>query len=334
MKAKFKSRVDTKDHVVLGEVLPLAVPFVLVIDPSNLCNFRCRFCPTGSDDLIKKTGRYQGLLDFDLFKKIIDDLEEFDEPVKVLRLYKEGEPLIHPQFSEMVRYGKNSKKILKVDTNTNGALLNPKLNRQIIEAGMDQINISVNGINAEQFFKFTKTKVDFDKYVSNVRDLYENKGNCEICIKSIKENLSVDDQSKFFDIFGDMADRIFLESLSPAWSEFEFDGIEMKFNAGHLGQPIEDREVCPYPFYIMVINSDGKTSLCIGDWQHKLGYGDTRQQSVKQIWLSDIVNDYRLAHLEMRRGEVDVCKNCQVVSHGTLDNIDKYASEIKQRLIK
>ena len=31
----------------LAELLPLKVPYSLNIDPSNVCNFRCTFCPTG-----------------------------------------------------------------------------------------------------------------------------------------------------------------------------------------------------------------------------------------------------------------------------------------------
>jgi MoaA/NifB/PqqE/SkfB family radical SAM enzyme len=334
MKARIQRRVDTENLTVLGGVLPLETPFVLLIDPSNLCNFRCKFCPTGNQDLIRKTGRYQGNLDFNLFKKIIDDLKEFSEPIKVLRLYKEGEPLINPHFSEMIKYAKDSKRVLRVDTTTNGALLNKEINRKMVNAGLDQINISVNGMSSEQIYKFTKAKVDFEEYCSNIRDLYENKGNCDIYIKAIRQNLSSEEQSKFFKIFGDVSDRIFLENLSPAWPEFKFDGLEMTFNAGHYGQSITKRQVCPYIFYIMVINSDGKTSLCVGDWKHQLSYGDTNTQSVKDIWLGDIINSHRIAHLENRRCENSFCSACQVISHGTLENIDAFAKEILQRMNK
>jgi len=331
VKAEILRRVETKNLTILGEVVPLEAPFVLLVDPSNLCNFQCKFCPSGNHDLIRKTGRYQGNLDFSLFKKIIDELKEFSKPIKVLRLYKEGEPLINPHFADMVKYAKESSRILRIDTTTNGALLKPRLNRQIIDAGLDQINISVNGVSAEQIYKFTKTRLNFEQYCDNIRDLYENKGNCEIYIKSIKENLSPDEQTKFFDIFGNISDRIFLESLSPAWPEFEFDGIKMNFDSGHYGQPITQRQVCPFIFYIMVINSDGKASLCVGDWKHQLIYGDTRKQSVKDIWLGDVVNSTRIAHLENRRSENSFCGACQVISHGTLENIDAFAPEIRKR---
>lgn len=330
MKAEIQRRTSTEAYLELGKVLPLETPFVLLIDPSNLCNYKCSFCPTGSRDLIRKTGRYQGNLHFPLFRKIIDDLKDFTQPVKVLRLYKEGEPLMNPFFEDMIRYAKDSNRISRIDTTTNGALLNPQRNRRIIAAGIDQINISVNGVGDEQ--NYTNTKIDFERYCNNIRDLYEIRGSCEIYIKAIKDNLSSTEQDLFFKIFGDMADRIYLESLSPAWPLFEFHRIETGFKSGHYGQPVVQRNVCPYIFYIMVVNSDGTTSLCVGDWQHKLSYGDTRKQSVKDIWLGDTVKTFRIAHLENRRTDNPICKACQVISHGTLENIDASAKDILQRM--
>ena len=335
MKAQIKYRVNMENHIELGKVVPLKAPLVLLVDPSNLCNFKCKFCPTGNKELIKSTGRYNGLLDFDLFKKIINDLNEFDEPIKTLRLYKEGEPLVHPKFAEMIKYAKDSGLVKRVDTTSNGALLNPKLNRSIIEAGLDQINISVNGVTSEQMYYYTNTKVDFDEYVRNIRDLYENRGNCEISIKAIAENLTEDEQKKFFDTFGNIANRIVLEHLSPAWPMFTFDkDIKMEYSTGNYGQEVIDRKVCPYIFYIMVVNSDGRVSSCVGDWPNKNIMGDLHKQSVKEIWLGHTLNSYRLAQLQGLREYNPFCGACEVVKYGTLDNLDPYCSEILQRMVR
>ena len=335
MKAEIKKRIedDTK-RVQLEDVLPLATPYVIMIDPSSACNHSCRFCPTGDDDLIQKSGRYVGALEFDLYKKIIDDIQQFDNPVKVLRLYKVGEPLVNSRFAEMVAYARANSKIQKIETTTNGLSLNPELNRKIIEAGMSQINISVNGVNEEKIHYYTRTKLDFKKYVENIKDLYENKGDCEIYIKAIKQNLTQDEQKEFFDIFGNMADRIFLENISPAWPEFEFDGIPMEFEAGHYGQEINERQVCPFLFYVMVINSDGLVSTCVQDWKQKMIVGDTSRESVKNIWLGDDLKKYRLDHLSGNKNIYSACQNCLVMSHGVLDNIDSKASIIKDKILK
>jgi MoaA/NifB/PqqE/SkfB family radical SAM enzyme len=197
MKAKFQNRLAS-NRCDLGEIAPLGTPFVLIVDPASHCNFKCRFCPTGDLELIKTTGRYQGPMAFDMFTKIIDDLQEFTEPVRVLRLYKEGEPLMNKRFAEMVRYARGSDKIDRIDTTTNGVLLTPKTSEKVIEAGINQINISVNGVSNEHFADLVRTKVNFGKYIENIRYLYSIRGSCEIYVKAIKENLSEDEQKRFW----------------------------------------------------------------------------------------------------------------------------------------
>ncbi len=334
MKAQIKKRIeDDSKRVNLGEVLPLSTPYVLMIDPSSACNHSCRFCPTGDSELIKESGRFVGTMDFDLYKKIIKDVHQFDNDVKVLRLYKIGEPLVNPHFSEMISWARTNTKIKKIETTTNGLLFNPGLNRKIINAGISQINISVNGVSEDRIYHYTRTKVDFKKYVDNIKDLYENKGECEIYIKAIKQNLTADEKKRFFDIFGNMADRIFLENLSPAWPEFEFDDIPMDFKAGHYGQEIYERQVCPFLFYVMVINSDGLVSTCVQDWKQKMIVGNTVVESVKDIWLGEQLNSYRMNHLDGYKKHYSACQKCLVMSHGVLDNVDSMAPTIQEKML-
>lgn len=334
MKATIQNRlVDIGKKSDLKQAAPLEAPFVLMVDPSNNCNFQCRFCPTGDRKLIQSTGRYQGPMGYETFAKIIDDLSEFSTPIKVLRLYKEGEPLMNKLLPEMIRYAKQSGRIGRIDTTTNGALLLPRISESLITAGIDQINISVNGMEDEQFTDLVRTKVNFTKYLHNIRYLYEIRGKCEIYVKAIAENLSEDDQKRFLDTFGEFSDRIFLEHLSPLWPSFKFNDIPMEFTAGHYGQPIEDRAVCPYIFYIMVINSDGSVSLCVQDWTRGLVVGSVTERSVKEIWLGKRINAHRLSHLNGCRMDDPVCGNCRCMSHGVTENIDATAREIRERLI-
>ena len=316
----------------LGDKLPLATPYVLVVDPSSLCNLRCRFCPSGHEDMIAETGRSQQVMDFALYQKMIDGLVEFDQKIRVLRLYKEGEPLVNPRFADMVRYGKDSGFIGRIDTTTNGVLFSPELNRKIIDAGIDQINISVNGINAEMMKQYTQRNIDFKLYVNNIKDLYQHKQNCLIYIKAIQDNLTDKEKQLFLNIFGEFADRIFLERLAPAWPDFVCDMIPEKFETGHYGQKIENRKVCPYIFYTIVVNADGSVSSCVGDWRHKQILGYIEKNSLHTIWDGNDMQQMQVMHL---RGEMDkfpMCKMCKVITHGSLDNIDADAEAILERM--
>lgn len=334
MKAQIKPRINLEGRTALETVIPISTPFVLFVDPSSLCNFRCIFCPTGDRELIKSTGRWQGTLSFDLFQKIIDDLNEFDRPLKVLRLYKEGEPLLNKHLPDMIRYAKQSGRVDYIDTTTNGYLLTPEKSMKLIEAGLDRLNISVDGLSDQQFLEFTKTRVNFDEFVRNIRFFYDNKQNCEVCIKMPGDNLSEEDKKRFFDTFGDYADRISLENFAPCWPEFDVEertGVEI--NIGIYNQPIADVQTCPYIFYSMSVNSDGSVSLCFLDWARKLIIGDTRRQSLKEIWTGDSLFQHQLAHLQGKRHDNPTCAACGQLSHCLADNIDPYAKELAIKLL-
>ena len=334
MKAKIKPRINLENRTRLEQVIPLSSPMILFVDPASICNFRCKFCPTGDRKLIKKTGRWQGIMDFELYKKIIDDLKDFDEPLKVLRLYKEGEPLLNDRLADMIQYAKKSGKVKFLDTTTNGFLLDLERIRPILDAGLDRINISVDGLSDQQFLDFTRVKVNFEKYVDNIRQLYEIKGDCEICIKIVGDFLSENEKDLFFNTFGDYSDRIFIENVAPCWPEYDVqDILGVQITKGIYNQPIGDVKTCPYIFYSMSVNSDGSVSLCFLDWAHKLLIGDVRKQSVKQIWEGEALFEFQHKHLRRKILGDSVCGQCGQLSHCLPDNIDPYVDEIAERLL-
>ncbi len=334
MKAEIKPRINLENRTRLEEVIPLSTPMILFVDPASTCNFRCKFCPTGNRQLIKDTVRWQGRMDFDLYKKIIDDLGEFDEPLKVLRLYKEGEPLLNNRFEDMVRYAKASGVVMYIDTTTNGSLLDPERIKTILDAGLDRINISVDGMSDQQFLEFAGVKVDFEKFVENIRVLYENKRDCEICVKIAGDFLSEEDKARFFDTFGNHADRIFIENVAPCWPEFDVeDRLGVQITKGIYDQPIGEVNTCPYIFYSISVNSDGSVSLCFLDWAHKLLIGDVRKQHLREIWEGGALFRHQIGHLRGERKVNPVCGQCGQLSHCLPDNIDPYVDTLAERLL-
>ena len=333
MSATLDTRIDQKNRTPLQDVIPIGTPFVLFLDPSSRCNFRCNFCPTGNKELLKQSSRQNVLLDYGLFTKIIDDLEEFDGRLKVLRLYKDGEPFLNPRLADMVRYAKQSDKILSVDTTTNGSLLTPERALPVAEAGIDQINISLDGMSDEQFKDFTHTKVDFAEYRKNIKTLFDNRGDCKILIKTVKEILTPDTEKLFFDYFSPIADKIFVEHVAPCWPEFDVtEKVDASLETGIYGQPIAPVDTCPYVFYSMSINADGRASVCFLDWKHDLIVGDANTESVKAIWNSEAMNRYRLDFLKGERERMPFCKDCMQLAYGMADNIDEYRDVLYEKV--
>jgi len=313
VKAQLKPRINLDNRPRLETLIPLATPLVVFVDPASACNFRCVFCPTGHPDLIKETGRFQGAMKFDLFRKIIDDLAEFDQKIKVLRLYKDGEPFLNKRLADFVAYAKY--KVGHIDTTTNGSLMTPERVGPVLAAGIDRINISVEGLDEASYRKIAGVDYDPIQLLANIKWLYANRGHCEVMVKIV--GLEPSKHQQFYDTFGNYCDRIAVENVVPCWPEFDNPVPDI----GLYGQEVKRVEVCPYIFYGFAVNADGLVSSCFQDWERKLIIGDVRKQSMQSIWNSDEMHSLRLLHLEGKRCERKPCSNCGQLTHCMADDL-------------
>lgn len=336
MAAQLKPRIDIYDRMELKNALPLRTPYVIYIDPCDTCNFHCKFCPSGNISKMKGIkGRAHGPMDFQMYRNIIDGIGEFEEKVKVIRLYKEGEPLLNPHFAEMVRYAKESGCCERVDTTTNASMLTPKRSKEIIDAGLDRINISIEGVNAAQYRDFSGYKIDYDSLVRNIAYFYEHRKQCEMNIKINGDILTKAQEEEFFRIFGNITDGISVEHAIDYWPKYEEMQVEIDEGVGLLGGASREVQVCPYVFYEMVINSNGSYSLCRFDWNHSMIMGqDLTYQSPKKIWNSTVLWQFQNTFLRRERKLLTVllCPKCGILKQGVPEDIDEFADEILENM--
>jgi len=328
---KYETRIS-KVRTKLETVIPLNTPYIVFLDPSDLCNFQCKFCPNGDRERLKGiNGRNFGPMDFNLYKKFIDDLTKFPNKIKVLRLFKDGEPLLNKRFPDMVKYAKEKQIAEKIDTTTNASLLTNKLADALIDSGIDQINISIEGTTTEEYKDFTKCKINFDTFYSNIKYLYDNRKECHILIKINEDEISEESKQRFLDLFGPISDGIYLEHTISCWPTFDLKNVNVNKDVGIYGQPIKEVAVCPYVFYSIAINSNGDISVCFLDWERKLVIGNIKNSNIADIWNGEEMNNYRKLFLSGKRKSHEFCGQCNQLSQGMPDNIDEFKNDLLKR---
>ena len=316
MAAEIKPRIDFEGRTRLETVIPLSTPYLVFLDPSSACNAKCKWCPTGSG---RAEAYYNpGVMQWILYKKIIADLAAMPEPVKTLRLYKDGEPLLNDSLPKMVAHAKSTRRFKRIDTTTNGILLTPSKSRALAESGLDVLIISVPQ-------RWTK------QYLSRVKYFYEaSAGRTGVYCKIIGDGLSQTEKDMFMESFFGCCDRIFIENLSPCWPEFTVNGVQ---RVGIYGQPVtEPPNVCPYIFYSMAINSDGSVSLCFLDWMHGVIVGNAARESIAGIWSGHKLRSYQYANLRGMRKCFPLCDRCGQLEYGAPDNIDTHTAKILENM--
>jgi len=144
-------------------------PRVVRISPTNFCNFDCRNCYIYQ---YKSSGQTRYFaekiaMDFDLWRHVIDDVASWTTAFNI-KMGDIEEPLTHPELPRLVEYAK-SRGVSCVYFITNGALLTPRLDEELIAAGLDRIFISLNTDLPEAFQHYVK--YDYETICRKVRDL-------------------------------------------------------------------------------------------------------------------------------------------------------------------
>jgi radical SAM protein with 4Fe4S-binding SPASM domain len=327
--AEIKSKQD-ENRVKLEEVVPLETPFVLQLAVASACNYGCKYCPASATDLLKAHNVKGGVMKYDLFCKIIDDLEMFPEKIKVLRLVKEGEPLLNKRLPDMIRYAKSRQPDVMVDTTTNAHLLSKDVSDQLIDAGLDKIHISLQGITNESYKRVAGVDLEFSDVIERVKYFFENRRECKVYVKVPDVGISEAEQPVFYDLFDKIADEVFVERMVPTWPDFDFTDFKSDDGLGYYGQPVleHDVNVCSPIFYWMVLNHDGTASPCVVDWKHISDFDDVRKTSVYDIWNGKNMNDLRRQHLRGERRQNALCGKCETLQYCNVDLIDDHANNI------
>jgi radical SAM protein with 4Fe4S-binding SPASM domain len=310
-----------RDYPVrLVEMLPLSGPLSLHIDPANLCNLKCAFCPTGHPDLLKKVGRPRGMMDEDLFTKVIRDLGAFPQRLQRLHLYKDGEPLLNPALGRLIEIAASGRVSDSVELTTNGLLLTPQHGIDFAKAGLDRIRVSVYGTNADYYRRISGRAVDYSEIVQHVKGFVAAR-DCvgakpSVHVKLLDWGLTQDDRERFLSDFGTIADEVHVDSLM-GWTHTSLFDFRLGRDHQHGMNPAipndSGRQVCPLPFYTMAVNVDGSVSACCVDWSHSALIGDVRRQSLLEIWEGAPLKALRILHLTGRRCENSACNECDYV---------------------
>jgi MoaA/NifB/PqqE/SkfB family radical SAM enzyme len=134
----------------------LPLPRSIYIEPTSRCNELCQQCPR---TLLSREDDRD--LSFDNFRSIVDQFPVLERVV----LHGLGEPLLNKDLPQMVRYLKA--RGTYVLFNSNWILLNAKRGQELIEAGLDEFRLSMDGTTRETYTRVRGVDA-FDKIWRNI----------------------------------------------------------------------------------------------------------------------------------------------------------------------
>lgn len=317
MKAEIKPNYD-ENRQKLADIIPLPAPFTVYIEATRVCNFKCFYCIHSTRD--DKGGAFEELnyqikhMDFDMFRGVVDQLAQFPEgSIKRIVFSGLGEPLANPKLPEMIRAIVDKQLAARVEVITNGVLLNEDLIDRLIAAGITNINISIQGLNSDEYKDVCGSRINYEEFLRNLRYLYQNKKNTKIYIKAIDANFKrEEDEQKFYEIFGEFADQIFVEHLIQMQRQMVELKCKVDYTKNFYGENFNpDRKVCSPVFYFMQIGCDFDVFPCpVPGLTRGISLGNAIENKLIDIWNGKERQNFLRMMLEYKKDLIQDCKGC------------------------
>ena len=328
-------RTPSGKRVKLADEVPLATPFVFYVFPVYACNFKCRYCIFSVEKAKRVFISDAVTMDFALYQKVIDDAKQFPSRFKVLRFVGMGEPLLHKNIADMVRYAAQRQVADTIEIITNASLLTPALSEALVEAGLSRLIVSLQGTSSEKYQEVSDVRIDFGALVGNIGHFHRiAAGKAHLYVKIMDTVLTgKEDEQRFFEIFGDICDSLAIEHTVPIYPGVDYQRVlgEVDLPVTQFGVPLSDTGICPQPFFSMQVNPDGKVVPCFSlDYPEIIG--DCRQESVYDIWNGARFNRFRRRMLDGSENVGRVCANCNIIKYrmSPEDSLQAAAARLKR----
>jgi len=290
-------------------------PYHYVIDPTNICTLRCPLCPTGRGTLKRPRGK----MSFHNFKKLVDEIAPY---AYFLDLYNWGEPFLHAQIFDMIDYASSRNISTKISTNLNH--FDEGMARRAVEAGLEELVISLDGADQETYEKY-RVGGSLDKVIEGIRALVRQRElhrslfpilTMRVLLNRHNEHQipAIRHLGRQLGVDNVVVAPIMVNTDSPEdMAEWLPTDEERSFYDYRTRQDktLQRVKACPYLWETCVISWEGGVSPCCWYDDPANDFGNAFAQPIKDIWN----NEFYIASRQVFRGEEvgleTVCVRCK-----------------------
>lgn len=277
-------------------------PKVVLIDSVSYCNLKCSMC------VHQEMTRKKGLMPWDLFTKIIDEVAANDKSARVWMVFF-GEALIRkkkkPTIFEMIAYAKG-KGLTDVVLNSNANLMDDEAARGLIGSGLDAIYIGIDAFTPETYAK-VRVGGNHERTVNNVIHLIKlkkelNAKNPEVFVQFVEMDVNAAEKEDFIRFWTEQGATVKIRP-KVSWAG--------SIDAPNLVLGNEDRWPCYWAMQSMSITDTGKVVTCAVDLDARFIAGDITSQSLKEVW-NGRLQELRNLHINKEFALLPpVCRDCR-----------------------
>jgi len=273
-------------------------PLYIEIETTIMCNATCWFCPQ------KNTLRQPKYMEEWVWKKIIDDTRGIGA---IYRPFLLNEPFADKRMTSVVEYIKQDP-TAKVEFNTNGSMLTPKVTDKLLDIGVDVMRFSIDGLYKETFDE--SRGISYDKVYKHVAYFLEQvqlrKAPVQTEVRMIKLPNTEQEQKEFKSYWEKHKpdDIVFTDLYSYPW--------ENQTSSTQLPCLKTEKELF---FYV-----DGTATLCCWDSEGRQIIGDVKKENALDIWNGQEMKRCRDLLDAGNREALELCSRCDAYTNTDFSN--------------
>lgn len=281
----------------------LGGPEVFQVELTNHCPMTCVMCPRTYN-----MSRALGYMDAALYEKIVNEISKFSSRIF---LHHFGDSLMHPELPTLIRSA--AQHDIKTFLSTNPILLTNDRARGIVDSGLHELVISLDGVSPETNLAIRgRAASDVARAEEQIEFLLQyrqrqSRKKPRIILQFVRQKMNLHEYQAWIEKWRSVEgiDHIKVKSF-VSW-----DGHEQKINALRPELTAEPNEiVCDKPWTSVTILWDGRVVPCCFDYDGLFVLGDLREQTLDQIWRGEAMTSLRQAHRDRNLSDIRLCKNC------------------------
>ena len=275
-------------------------PTYLMFDLTNKCNAACIHCPQsvgfpGSDQA--------AYIDPAVFRDAIDQC--VGRPMQFIRITADGEPLLHPQFWQMVEYARD-KGVGPVGLTTNGSALTESRAQRLIDSKVFMVDVSLDAFSDETYAK-VRAGLDLKRTQGNILKLLELRAKAgspiKVMVSFVKQKDNLHEVDAFRDYWSSRVDEVLIREM--------ISNVGINDVTGSVAGEVVRRWPCPHVFRRTVLDYNGKVKFCPIDWVGGSVMGPFGATSLAETWVDQPYRVLRLAHLNDSFPKASICAGCR-----------------------
>ncbi|MDU7028778.1 MAG: radical SAM protein [Clostridiales bacterium] len=290
------------------------MPDVVTLWATGRCNFKCRYCIQSADEKVKRLESFpiDQMMSWDTFLKCVGQIQEFGKKLTAIVFCGVGEPLLNPRLEEMISYIKQNHVAGYAEVVTNAALLTEERSLALIDAGLDFLSVSIQGVSTKSYFETCGVSLNIDTLVKRLTFFANHKTNCHLHVKTVDIALkNRQEYQQFADLFGDIADSIFVDHAIPLFKNIDYTKILVQERDQYTGELLkrQEKHPCALLFNAVYVQPDGRVVPCCTT-PNPVIYGSIYEDSIKSIWEGNLRKRFMIQHLKGNRKTYSACRDC------------------------